>query len=202
MGMATSKHLTWKLVPLLGVAFLAFSCATFEGLRAIPDLEIELDRIADVHLAGVSVDRARTHRNLSAGDALRIADALRRGVVPLDMVVVLSVHNPSTSAARIELLTFDWTLFLDRRETVSGVYTHGESIAPGRIDDVGIDIELDLARYFDDDASALFDLAARAAGVGGREPEVGLRLRPTIETPVGTIRYPRDIVVGSGVETR
>lgn len=192
---------TSNLAPLAGIAILVSSCATLEGLRAVPDLEVELERVADVHLAGIPVDRVRTYRDLSPGDAVRIVDAFREGVVPLDMVVLLSVHNPSTSAARIDLLTFDWTLFLDRRETISGVYTHPESIPPGRIQNVGLDVELDLARFFDGDASALLDLAARAAGVGGREPEIGLVLRPTVETPLGTIRYPREIVVGSGVES-
>ncbi len=177
---------------------LLSSCATLEGLRAIPDLQVDLDRVEQVHLAGVALDDVDSYRDLSAVDALTLVEAIVSGALPLELVAVLEAENPSSSSAPIDLLTFDWTLFLEQKETVSGQYTHREAIQPGSVDTVQLTVGLDLVEFFDGDKKELMELVARAAGLGGREPEVGLLLRPTLVTPWGTVRYPTDIVVGSG----
>lgn len=183
------------LVAVCLAAALAGSCATVEGLRAIADLEIEFDRISDAVLAGVELDRVRSYRDLRPADALRLAAAVSAGSAPFGMLVHLDAENPSASAARVDLLTLDWTLVLEGRDTVTGVYVHEEAIAPGTRSAVRVPIELDLLQFFGDDLEALVEIAAGAAGAGGREPDVALRVRPALATPLGPVRYPREVLV-------
>jgi protein involved in polysaccharide export with SLBB domain len=55
--------------------------------------------------------------------------------------------------------------------------------------------ELDLYDFFSGRAEDLFGLALAATGAGGQTMNIALRATPTIQTPIGPIRYPSPITI-------
>jgi hypothetical protein len=187
----------WLLAPVLGAALLGPSCATLEQLSDLGGLEFFLDRVDRAVLAGVDLDRMRRFEDLRSQDVLRIADGVRRGRLPLEFVLHVGARNPSDTPVAVRLEQLDWTLLLEDRETVSGVLRDDIVLEPARTSDIPLPIELDLLRFFDDNARDLADLALRAAGAGGQPKNLKLRARPTVRTPLGVFRFPEEITIVS-----
>ena len=184
--------------PILAVPVLlaVAGCATLQQLSQLPQLDFSIDRVSDPDLAGVELAGIRRVEDLRGGDLLRIAAAVRARRVPLRFDLHVGAENPTANRYDLRLERLEWTLLLEDRETVSGVFARELVIAAGGSTDIPISVELDLLRFFDEGASDLAGLALRAAGVGG-PTNVKLRVRPTVRTPLGPIRFPNEIMVVS-----
>lgn len=179
--------LTFALLPAAG-------CATLQSLAQLPQIDFHIDGTSDGSLAGVQLDRVRRVEDLRTGDFVRIGAAVARRRVPLRFDLHVGADNPSSNRYDLHLERLEWTLLLEDRETVSGVFSRELVIRPSGTTDVPITIELDLMRFFDDGASDLVALALRAAGAGGPR-NVALRARPTVRTPLGSVRFPNEILI-------
>jgi len=185
----------WTLAAVLAAALLNLSCATLERLSDLGGLDFFLDRVDRAVLADVDLGRVRRFEDLRSQDVLRIADSVRRGRLPLRFTLHVGARNPSDNPVEVRLERLDWTLLLEDRETVSGVLRDDIVLAPARTSDIPLPIELDLLRFFDDNARDLADLALRAAGGGGEPKNLKLRARPTVRTPLGVFRFPDEITI-------
>jgi len=189
-----------RLVPaLVGLLLLAPGCTTLQELAALRAVDFALDRVTDGFLAGVDIDRVRTSRDLGAGDIARLTAAAVRGEMPLSFTLHLDATNPESNGVPARLVQLDWTLFIDDTETVSGVYNDERLIEPGTTADIPVGIELDLVRFFGDNAPDLINLALNLAGAGGDPARLSLRARPTINTSIGPISYPGYITISHTV---
>jgi hypothetical protein len=194
--LVTTPLLLYGLLLVLAPLLLVLpGCATLENLARLRKVELFLDRVSGARLAGVDLERIESTREVSTGDVLRIAEAIRRGTVPLEMVLHVGADNPRDNPVKVERVRLDWTLYLDQRETVSGVFDRALDIPPGGSSDLPIDIELDLYRFFREDARDLLELAGELAGAGAAGSRLSLRARPTVWTPLGPIRYPGEILI-------
>lgn len=173
------------------------ACATLQQIAALRQVDFSIDRASDVRLAGVLIDDVRSSQQISAVDAARIAAALTRGDLPLELQLHLDARNPSTNSVAARLLRLDWTLLLDDRETISGITDREYVIEPGVPADIPIAIQLDLADFFQHNFRDLVDLALAVTGQGGQPKRIALRATPTIETALGPIRYPEPITIVS-----
>jgi hypothetical protein len=171
-------------------------CATLQRLAQLPQLDFHIDGVSDPDLAGVDLTGLRRVEDLRPGDFLRIAAAVRARRLPLRFDLHLGVDNPSANRYDLHLERLEWTLLLEDRETVSGVFARELVIAAGGTTDVPLSVEVDLLRFFEDGAGDLAALALRAAGAGG-PTNVTLRARPTVRTPFGSFRFPNEITVAS-----
>jgi hypothetical protein len=165
------------------------------GLRALRQIDFEVDRVATVRLAGVSLDRIRSASDVSVLDAARIAAAVMRRQVPLSFDLHLLGRNPAENRTTARLVRLRWILDLNGRETVSGTLDSVYTFAPGEATDVRVPIALDLWQFFQGSAGDALELAAGLAGLGARRTEVALRAVPTIDTPLGPIQYPGAITI-------
>jgi hypothetical protein len=188
--------------PRLLVCFLLVtalpSCASLESLLALREVGWELDRVSELRLAGVDLDRRESYSDLTITDAARVAAALSDGRLPLDLSLHLVADNPDENP-EARLLGMDWTLFLRDRETVSGRLERELRLPPGERTDLSMPVALDLLEFFDGGARDLVEVALSLTGASGEPSEVRLEILPTIETAMGPIRYPRPIVLGRTV---
>lgn len=174
------------------------SCATLEQVAALRQVEFAIDRVADARVANIPLDRVRSYDDLSATQIASLGLALARGRLPFEFQLHLNALNPPENEVTARLLEMDWSLYLDERETVSGTLAQSYTFPPGQPQDIPITIRLDLLEFFDDDnAEDLIDLVAAVTGQGGSPRRVSLRARPTIDTPIGPIRYPTPITIVS-----
>ena len=174
----------------LGVLLLIPGCTTLQQLNALRSVDFELDRLSDGLVAGVDLDRLRDGRSLSPSDVARLGAAAARGSVPLQFTLHVGAENPADNPVAAQLVSLDWTLFLDGTETIQGVYNDTRQIQPGTTSTLPIDMELDLARFFGGNVSDLAQLVGNIAGVSSQRQTIRLDARPTVNTQFGPISYP------------
>ena len=191
------KPIRWGFrIAAAAVVLLALAaCATMRGLMALRQVAFEVDRVATVRIAGVSLDQVRSPRDLDVLDAARIAAAVMRRQVPLSFDLHLLGRNPAENQTTARLVRLQWILDLNGRETVSGTLETAYAFPPGEVTDVRVPISLDLWQFFQGSAADAIDLAAGLAGIGTARTEVALRAVPTIDTPLGPIQYPGSITI-------
>lgn len=183
-------------VAAAAVVLLALAaCATMRGVMALRQVTFEVDRVASVRIAGVSLDQIRSPRDLDMLDAARVATAVMRRQVPLSFDLHLLGRNPAENRTTARLVRMQWILDLNGRETVSGTLETAYAFPPGEVTDVRVPIALDLWQFFQGNASDALNLALGLAGLDARRTEVALRAVPTIDTPLGPIRYPGSITI-------
>lgn len=192
---------------LIAAAALAVpACQTLREVANLREVDFSIRRVAGAQLAGVDLSRIRSYEDVRPADLARLTAALSGGEAPLAFVLHLDAANPRENGVTARMVEMDWTLLLDDTETISGTFNENVAIGPGETRDIGIPIRLDLFRFFDRSAQDLVELAAAVSGRGGAAPkQIKLRARPTIQTPLGAIRYPRPITVevaevGQGAE--
>ena len=184
----------------LGLAALLVSlagCATLQQLAALRDVDFALDRLSDVRLAGIDLTRVTSYSQLGVADAGRLAAAVAQRNLPMDFRVHLTALNPADNSVDARLVRMDWTLLLQDRETLSGVFAEETLLRRGQPTDVPIAVSLDLMDFFQGNAQDLLNLALSLAGRGGPPTEVTLRATPTVDTALGPIRYPQPITIVS-----
>ncbi len=173
-------------------------CATLQQVMALRDVDFAFDRVADVRLAGVDLDRVRSFSDLGLADAARLTAAVADRDLPLSLNVHLDATNPEDNTVDARLVRMDWTLLIEGREALSGVFDDEVILPPGEPRDVPFPVTLNLVEFVDGSARDLFDMALSLAGVGGAPAELAIRASPVVQTVLGPIRYPRPLVLVRG----
>lgn len=173
-------------------------CATLQQVMALRDVDFAFDRVADVRLAGVDLDRIRSFSDLGLTDAARLTAAVADRDLPLSLNVHLNATNPEDNTVDARLVRMDWTLLIEGREALSGVFDDEVVLPPGEPRDVPFPVTLNLVEFVDGSARDLFDMALSLAGVGGEPAELAIRASPVVQTVLGPIRYPSPLVLVRG----
>jgi hypothetical protein len=187
---------------LLGLGVFA-SCQTLREVSNLKDVKFRIDRVEDARLAGVSLEQVQSYRDLGGMDVTRLGSALSQGELPLSFTLHVEATNPENNRLNARLTQMDWTLLLEDRETISGVFQREVVLPPGAPTDVPVNVELDLVEFFDENLRGLVDLATAISGDGPPQ-NVKLEVQPTIQTRLGPMQYPKPIIVVSedvGAET-
>ena len=176
-------------------AVLLAACATARQYLALRQVAFNIDRVQGTRLAGVLLDHVRQPNDISPFDYARITAAVLRHQVPLEFDLHVQGNNPAENNTTARLMRFQWVLSLNGRETVNGVLDTSYTFSPGAPTDVRIPIQLDLAQFYNSSAQDALDLALGLAGLSSKQTDIELRAVPTIDTPLGPIRYPNPIIV-------
>jgi hypothetical protein len=183
------------ILSILAICLLLPACQTLQQIANLRLVDFDMDRVSGARLAGVNIDRFQNYNDLSAADLLRLGSVLASGDLPLEFTLHLNAENPESNSVDAQMVRMDWTLFLEDKETVSGVFDERILLPPGVVTDVPIFIRLDLVDFFDENLANLVDLALAVSGQGGESQNVKIRVQPTIDTPLGPIRYPQPITI-------
>lgn len=184
------------LLGFVGITlFVAGGCQTLQEFANLRLIKFDFERVARVFLADIDVSKYSSYRDLNPNDLLKLSRAVARESLPVEFDLHLQAENPQENGVQARLVSMEWELFLDQKETVKGVYNDEVVLPSGVVQNIPIHIELDLVDFF---GSNLEDLVNVALGIAGysREPvEVMLKARPIIRTSVGEIRYPQPITL-------
>lgn len=175
----------------LALCILLSGCATLQQFAALQRVAFSLDGAANGTLAGVSIEQIQQYDQLRATDIARLGASLATGALPFETDLLVGALNPEDNV-EARLVELEWTLFLDERETVRGRWDEERLLPPGQSTTIPVRVSLDLFEFFDGTLPELVELALAVAGAG--EPRrVHLEALPTIQTPLGPIRYPQPI---------
>ena len=184
---------------LLALVILVGSLGGCTAVREVANLrkvQFAIDRVANPQLAGIDISKFESYEDLRATDVLRLGSALSDGKLPLVFTLHLEATNPQSNDANARLTEMDWILLLEDKETVSGRFQQEVVLPPGEPTDIGLNIELDLARFFDENLPSLVNLASAIAQ--DKPPQtVKLQVQPTVRTAFGRFQYPSPITVVS-----
>ena len=175
------------LAAALSLTLAIGGCTTLGEIAALRLVDFALGGTSQGRLAGIDLSSIRGYEDLRSTDALRILDALRQRRLPLEFTLHVDAENPASNRVAARLVKLEWTLLLEDRETVSGILDREFVLPPGQIVDIPLRIDLDLLRFYDDNARDLVELAANLAGRGGDAKNVKLTAWPTIATPIGPL---------------
>lgn len=178
------------------LAGLLTSCQTLREVTNLKDVQFRIDRATDAQLAGISLNKVRSYQDFSGVDVARLGAALSDGELPLSFTLHVAAENPSTNSVNARLTQMDWTLLLNDQETIAGTFDREVVLPPGTPKDVPVAVKLDLIDFFDENLRGLVDLAT-AVGGEGPPTNVSLRVQPTVQTPIGQMKYPTPITVVS-----
>lgn len=189
----------WLAIVLVAVllAPALTGCQSLREIRSLRQVDFALDRVSGARLAGVDLERVRSYNDLTGSDLLRVGRAISQNEMPFQFTVHVSANNPEENQRQARMVAFDWTLLLDERETVAGTFNETVQLPAGEVVDIPLDMELDLLNFFDRSSRDLVELALAIAGAEGASSRIQLRARPSIDTPIGPIRYPNDITIVS-----
>jgi hypothetical protein len=182
------------LISFLLVASLS-GCATLRDVAALRQVDFRFDRVSDARVAGVSLARIHSYDDLTALELGRLGLAIASKDVPLDIIVHVEGRNPETNRVTARLVAMDWAYLVDDRETLSGRLDRAYSFPPGEPQDVPLTVTFNLVRFFGGDGRDLLETALALSGQRASTKRVTLRLAPTVDTPVGPIRYAVPLVL-------
>ena len=177
------------------LAVVITSCATLQQFAALRSVDFQLDRVANVQVAGIDASRVSAYSDLNLMDAARVGAALARRELPLAFQLHVRAENPSDNPVTARLVRLQWTLFLDDTETISGLIDQELELPPGQPRDIPVNISLDLFDFFERSGPDLFNLALNLLGAGEEASQVVLRAVPTVNTALGPISYPQPITI-------
>ncbi len=182
---------------LIAILFLSsvVGCASTRELAAMRQVEFRYDRISDAQIAGIRLGGLHSTDDVSVLDLGRLTLAVASKDVPLDVTVHVNGRNPETNNVTARMIALDWSYFVDERETVSGRLSEPYNFPPGQSTDVPVIVTFNMFSFFGGTGKDLLDTALALAGQRSSSHAVTLRLIPSIDTPVGRIRYPVPITL-------
>lgn len=184
----------WIFLSAAGLFFLA-GCAALQQYAALGNVDFSLDRVSSLRVAGIDLSRVNSFNDIGFSDAAVLISSVAQNRLPMAFQLHVTAENPVDNRVDARLMEMGWTLFLQDRETLSGVLDQEYLLPPGQPTDIPITISLDLLEFFDGNAEDLLELALSLANQGGEPKEVALRATPVVDTPIGPIRYPRPITI-------
>jgi hypothetical protein len=186
---------------ILSLSLLSLSCQALQeitqAMSNLSRLKFKLTGVREFRLAGV---------NLSGRSSLRLSDspallsAVSQGKLPASFTLDIAAINPNdgsagTTKTAATLAGFAWTLLIDDTPTITGDLDAPLAI-PGTGEQVRIPVRmnLDLIQFFENKGvDNLVNLALALGGASGSPSRLTLRARPTVQTSLGTFRYPDEI---------
>jgi len=179
---------------------LLSACASLQQTINLSSVKFTFDHVSSVRVAGIDLMHVGSVEELNVFQVARATLALAREELPLDMTVHLKTENPVVNRIAATLVSMDWTLMLDGRETISGTLNERITLAAGETQTIPLRLRLNMFRFFNEkNALDMLDLALAFAGSDGSVPEgVALRIRPAVDTPLGMMRYKEMLIEPHG----
>jgi hypothetical protein len=179
---------------LLGLGLLV-GCATLREVAALRQVTFGISRVSGLRIAGIPLDGLSSYGDLRAVDVARLAAAIATRQVPLDLTVHVRAENPATNSVTARLVALEWKLFLRDRETIAGRQSGTFVLPPGEPVDVPIETSFEVTHVFGAAARDLVALALDLAGNGTNTVPLRIEATPTIETPIGPMRFPAPVII-------
>lgn len=188
------RHAIVGVAAAVAAALLA-DCATVRELTALRQVDFAFSHIEGARVAGVTLKPGLHYTDLGITDMARLTGALRSSEMPMELTVHVRAENPIDNRVTARLVDLDWMLFVEDRQTLAGSVEDTQAMPPGTQVDLPITVRFDLLGFGNRGARDLFDLALGISGLGGTPRDLRFELRPTIETSLGPVEYPRPVVI-------
>jgi hypothetical protein len=179
------------------------SCSTLNALAGLTRAEFKLNNAASFTLAGIDIANKRSISDFSIADGLNLTRAFTTGKFPLTFTLNVAARNPNkptpnSNISDFSLTAFPWKLLIDGRETISGGIGAPVSLPDGGTTTIiPLQVSIDLKQFFAEKGyEDIINLATVLAGAEG-VAKLQLKAQPTVSTPIGALKYPRELTIVS-----
>lgn len=180
--------LTLALATLLG-------CAAAKEMLALRQVEFHLNGVSGARAAGISLEGIGSYSDLRPLDLARLGAAIAARDVPMEVTVHLEGRNPESNTVTAKLIGMDWSCLVDDKDVISGRLRGPYSFPPGVARDVPLLVRFNLMDAVGGRSRDLVDVALAIASRRPGAHEVSLSLAPSVDTPLGPMRYPDPITL-------
>lgn len=185
-------------------AVVDFSCGIYKTLVNVSRLQFKVGKVGDVQVASIPVENKKSLKDFNTLDALKITEAVTQKSLPVSFTLNVEAKNPNDGTGgypktNLTLTHFQWRLFLDDKETVSGDIGKPVSVpGTGEVTTIPLKVNIDLVKFFGDRGlQSLINLALSISGNKGSSSKITLYATPAVSSPFGEIRYPQEIKIVS-----
>ncbi|HKI59785.1 MAG TPA: hypothetical protein VKA23_02015, partial [Mariprofundaceae bacterium] len=141
-----------RLAVMLGAAVLLLlsSCATLQQAMDFSSVKFTFDRVSSARVAGIDLMNLHSVEQLNMFQMARATLALSREDLPLDLTVHVKTENPLVNQIAATLVSMDWTLMLDGRETISGTLNDRITLPAGEAQTIPLRLSLNMFKFFNE----------------------------------------------------
>ena len=171
-----------KIISLLGIVFLMFSCDVAQqlaGTYQLTQCKYDYKSISGLTLAGVNLQNASSISSLNPITAANLLASFSSpsGSLPLNFTLNLDVSNPGVQAAILSGMGY--ILEIDGHEMTTGFLNQQLQINGGGKAVLPISMSFDLKKVLSGQSlESVKNLAFNFAGIGSNTSNVTVRLKP------------------------
>jgi hypothetical protein len=177
-------------------------CSAYETIINLSRLKFKIDSIDNVELAGIPLKNKLSINDFSTLETLKLSTAFVRNALPLTFTINVDAKNPNDgtggySRTNATIVSFPWKLFLDDKQTVAGDISSEVNVpGTGETTKIPLKVTLDLVQFFKDRGyQGILNLAFNLAKESNTPSKITLYAQPTVGTPLGNIKYPKEIKI-------
>lgn len=178
------------------VKFSVFILLITSGCKAlmpyvnVVNCDFRMKSVSSVRLGGLDIERISSPSELSFLQIGSLTKAYLSGDLPLSFTLNLEGKNPNASSAT--LAGFDWILFIDDVQMVSGINeTEYQIPANNGLADIPLNISVDLLEVLSGESKdALLNFGFNLADASNKPTRISLKIKPTINVGGVPITYP------------
>ena len=177
------------IIGLLLIMVGGNGCQVLTEVAAFTRCTFDFEKISDVKLAAVDIQKANSLTSLSFTEIGKITSAILSKELYLDMTAQIKVTNPNAQKAAMDKL--EWILLIDGVEITRGTTTERVEVPANGSGYLPVHTNFNLATTFSGQSKdALWSLARNIAGFGDKPSKVVLRVKPSITVSGILLVYP------------
>jgi LEA14-like dessication related protein len=184
---------------LIIISLALSGCSMYTQISNISRLKFRLKSVSDFTINGLNISNKSSLRDFNVFDSAQLLNSIAKGSLPVKFNLNIEAMNPNDGGGYprqdLDIVDFKWRLIIDDVETLSGNIARPISV-PGKGETTifPITVDLDLYKFFKE--RGFENMINLALAIGGKSPNltrVTLKAQPTIQTPLGKIKYPSEI---------
>lgn len=184
-----------RLIAILLFAITFISCDVAKqqasGMYNLVNCQYSFNSISGLSISGMNASNGLSLTSIPKVTAILSGTATS---IPLDFTLNLDVKNPNSSAALLNGM--DYSIKIDNIEFTRGSVNQAFNIPGGQTQVLPISIGCDLATLMKQNSkSAVTEIAKNIIGIGSKESNVSVELRPTFKVGDSKITSPFPIPV-------
>jgi len=163
-------------------------------LTTFAKCKFKLDRVENINLAGVNVQKMKNYSELDFMDIAKLTSALTSGNLPLNFTLNMKVDNPNHKQAAMN--QFDWILLIDDIEMNRGVVNQRVEIPSGGDAILPLHMTMNLKEVLKGKTlKSLVNFGLNLADASGTSSRITIKAKPTIVIGGRAISYPDYITI-------
>src|SRR4030095_4223052 len=187
---------------IFSIGFINLGCSgLYDAIVNLQRLQFKLHKVAGMKVAGVGLSHISSISNFSLLDAAALLSAFTSGQLPVEFTLNVLAKNPNdgtggTKNTSAVIKNMAWRLFIDNNETIGGNVKDVSVPGGGQMTNIPIGMSFDLLQFFRSAGyENILNLALALGGRNGSSSRITLKVKPTVDTPLGPITYPGEFDV-------